>query len=84
MSENQKIIEIEVLRYNPESDQEPHLEVYKVPFSDDMSVLQGAQYIKDTFDGSLTCLLYTSGDTARIPCRAKRRHGDRPGPSRRQ
>jgi len=36
MTENLKIIEIEVLRYNPESDQEPHLEVYKVPFSDDM------------------------------------------------
>ncbi|HXK56306.1 MAG TPA: 2Fe-2S iron-sulfur cluster-binding protein, partial [Gammaproteobacteria bacterium] len=54
MTENLKIIEIEVLRYNPESDQEPHLEVYSVPFSDDMSVLQGVQYIKDNFDGSLT------------------------------
>ena len=54
MSENQKIIEIEVLRYKPESDQEPHAEVYKVPFTDDMSVLQGVQYIKDNLDGSLT------------------------------
>lgn len=54
MSDSQRIIEIEVLRYNPESDKEPHLEVYKVPFSDDMSVLQGVQYIKDHFDGSLT------------------------------
>ena len=54
MSETEKIIEIEVLRYNPESDEAPHLEVYKVPFTDDMSVLQVAQYIKDTFDGSLT------------------------------
>ena len=53
MSEK-KVIEIEVLRYKPESDQEPHSEVYKVPFTDDMSVLQGAQYIKDNFDGSLT------------------------------
>ena len=53
MSE-QKVIEIEVLRYLPESDQAPHSEVYKVPFTDDMSVLQGAQYIKDNFDGSLT------------------------------
>ncbi len=49
-----KIIEIEVLRYNPETDDEPHLETYKVPFTDDMSVLQGAQYIKDHFDGSLS------------------------------
>ncbi|MDR1275459.1 MAG: succinate dehydrogenase/fumarate reductase iron-sulfur subunit [Candidatus Accumulibacter sp.] len=49
-----RIIEIEVLRYNPESDAAPRSEVYKVPFTDDMSVLQGAQYIKDNFDGSLT------------------------------
>ena len=54
MSDTQKIIEIEILRYNPETDQEPHLEVFKVPFTDDMSVLQGAQYIKDNLDGSLT------------------------------
>ena len=54
MSDTQKIIEIEVLRYLPESDKEPHREVYKVAFTDDMSVLQGAQYIKDNFDGSLT------------------------------
>ena len=54
MSESLKIIEIEVLRYQPESDAAPHSEIYKVPFSDDMSVLQGAQYIKDNFDGTLT------------------------------
>ena len=54
MSETQKIIEIEVLRYLPESDSAPHAEVYKVPFTDDMSVLQGVQYIKDNLDGSLT------------------------------
>ena len=54
MSEIHKIIEIEVLRYKPESDEAPHPEIYKVPFTDDMSVLQGAQYIKDNFDGSLT------------------------------
>ena len=35
MSE-QKFIEIEVLRYKPESDEAPHSEVYKVPFTDDM------------------------------------------------
>ena len=53
MSE-QKIIEIEVVRYLPESDTALHSEVYKVPFTDDMSVLQGVQYIKDQFDGTLT------------------------------
>ena len=54
MAEQQKTIEIEVLRYNPETDAEPHQQVFQVPFTDDMSVLQGAQYIKDNFDGSLT------------------------------
>ena len=47
-------IEIEVLRYNPEKDHEPHFETFKVPFTHDTSVLQGLQYIKDHLDGSLT------------------------------
>lgn len=49
-----KTIEIEVLRYNPQSDREPRYQSFRVPFSDDMSVLQGLQYIKDELDGSLT------------------------------
>ena len=54
MSEQQKTIEIEVLRYNPETDTEPHQQFFEVPFTDDMSVLQGVQYIKDYLDGSLS------------------------------
>ena len=54
MSEQQKTIEIEVLRYNPETDTEPHQQVFDVAFTDDMSVLQGVQYIKDYLDGSLS------------------------------
>jgi len=46
-------IEIEVLRYHPERDDEPYFETFRVPFSDDMSVLQGLQFIKDHLDGSL-------------------------------
>ncbi len=49
-----KTIEIEAFRYNPQTDREPHYQSYDVPFSDDMSVLQGLQYIKDHLDGSLT------------------------------
>jgi fumarate reductase iron-sulfur subunit len=49
-----RTIEIECLRYTPETDREPRLQIYRVPFSDDMSVLQGLQYIKDHLDGSLT------------------------------
>jgi fumarate reductase iron-sulfur subunit len=49
-----RTIRIECLRYHPETDAEPHLQTYEVPFTDDMSVLQGLQYIKDHLDGSLT------------------------------
>lgn len=49
-----KAIEIAVLRYHPETDQAPRTQAYEVPFTDDMSVLQGLQYIKDHLDGSLT------------------------------
>ncbi|HYN79744.1 MAG TPA: 2Fe-2S iron-sulfur cluster-binding protein, partial [Lamprocystis sp. (in: g-proteobacteria)] len=49
-----RTIEIECLRFDPETDARPRLQTYRVPFSDDMSVLQGLQYIKDQLDGSLT------------------------------
>jgi fumarate reductase iron-sulfur subunit len=51
---DKRTIEIEVLRYNPEKDKEPHFQSFPVPFSDDTSVLMGLQYIKDHLDGSLT------------------------------
>ena len=54
MAESTKTIEIEVLRYRPEQDQEPFYQTYSVPFSDDWSVLQGLQYIKDDLDSSLS------------------------------
>src|SRR6187399_3365329 len=54
MPDNEKIIEIEVLRYRPEQDAEPVLQTYQVPFTDDMSVLQGLQYIKDYLDGTVS------------------------------
>jgi fumarate reductase iron-sulfur subunit len=49
-----KRLSIECLRYHPEADSAPRYQTYEVPFSDDMSVLQGLQYIKDRLDGSLT------------------------------
>ena len=47
-------VEIQVLRYRPEQDEQPVWQSYAVPFTDDMSVLQGLQYIKDDLDGSLS------------------------------
>ena len=49
-----RTIEIEVLRYNPEQGGEPRFQSFQVPVTDDTSVLQGLQYIKDHLDGSLT------------------------------
>jgi fumarate reductase iron-sulfur subunit len=49
-----RTIILECQRFNPETDSEPHLQSYTVPFTDDMTVLQGLQFIKDHLDGSLT------------------------------
>lgn len=47
-------IRIEVLRFHPDTDAAPHWQGWDLPFREDMSVLQGLQYIKDHLDGSLT------------------------------
>jgi fumarate reductase iron-sulfur subunit len=49
-----KTIAIECLRYHPEGGEAPRYQTYEVSFTDEMSVLQGLQYIKDHLDGSLT------------------------------
>src|SRR5215471_6449496 len=49
-----RTIAVEVLRYQPGEASAPYVERFDVPFTDDMSVLQGLQYIKDNLDGSLT------------------------------
>ena len=48
------MIEMEVLRYRPEQDSEPFHQRYEVPYTDDMSVLQGLQYIRDDLDSTLS------------------------------
>ena len=54
MPEPMQTIQIDVLRYRPEQEDAPVWQSYQVPFSDDMSVLQGLQYIKDELDGTLS------------------------------
>ena len=54
MSTKTKTVAIEILRYKPEEKPEPYLQTFEVPFTDDMSVLQGLQYIKDELDGTLS------------------------------
>ena len=47
-------IEIEVMRYRPEQDKAPFLQTWVVPCTEDMSVLQALQYIKDHLDPTLS------------------------------
>ncbi len=54
MPEPSRPITIEVLRYQPGSAPEPYLQSWTIAFTDDMSVLQALQHIKDHLDGTLT------------------------------
>lgn len=51
---SEQLIEIEVLRYRPEQDEQPVPQTYQVPYQDDLSILEALQYIKDHLDGSLS------------------------------
>lgn len=44
---------VEVLRYNPENDQEPHLSSYQVPYDNQTSLLDALGYIKDKLEPPL-------------------------------
>ena len=47
-------VELEVLRYNPETDSEPHFQRYAVPYSDEWVVLDALNHVKETIDPTLT------------------------------
>jgi succinate dehydrogenase iron-sulfur subunit len=47
-------IRLEVLRYHPETDTEPHFQSYTVPYREDWVVLDALNHIKDHLDGTLT------------------------------
>jgi fumarate reductase iron-sulfur subunit len=49
-----RTIRLDITRYEPAEGAEPRLQSFDIPFSDDMSVLQGLQHVKDEIDGSLT------------------------------
>lgn len=45
---------IDCLRFHPDTDRQPHVQRWEVPFTDDMSLLQALLHIKDHLDGSLS------------------------------
>ncbi|MFZ4791787.1 MAG: succinate dehydrogenase/fumarate reductase iron-sulfur subunit [Candidatus Competibacteraceae bacterium] len=52
MSERQ--IQLEVLRYNPETDSEPRYQTYSVPCMNEWVVLDALNYVKDNLDPTLS------------------------------
>ncbi len=46
--------EIEILRYRPETDSEPVMQSYTIPYSREFSVVDALNYIKDNLDGTLS------------------------------
>ncbi|WP_435236421.1 succinate dehydrogenase/fumarate reductase iron-sulfur subunit [Psychromonas sp. PT13] len=45
---------VDVQRYRPEIDQEPFLQSFEVPYTEETSVLESLQYIKDHLDSTLS------------------------------
>ena len=54
MPESSTTVEIRVLRYRPEQEDEPVWQSYQVPCTHDTSVLEALQQIKDDLDGTLS------------------------------
>ncbi len=53
-STSRSTIKLEVTRYRPSVDSEPHDQSYEIPCTDDMVVLDALNYIKDRVDGTLS------------------------------
>jgi fumarate reductase iron-sulfur subunit len=45
---------LEIARYSPERDTQPHFDTYEVPFRKEWVVLDALNHVKDKIDGSLT------------------------------
>ncbi len=46
-------IELEIMRYDPEKDEEPHFQTYSVPCREDWAILDAINYVKDELDTTL-------------------------------
>lgn len=51
---SEPVLELEVLRYRPETDEDPVFQTYTVPFRDDWVVLDALTHIKDNIDRTLS------------------------------
>jgi fumarate reductase iron-sulfur subunit len=51
---SERLVEMEVLRYNPETDSEPHFQRYSVPCQEEWVVLDALNQIKESIDATLS------------------------------
>lgn len=51
---SQEMIEIDILRYRPEMDDEPFTQTFEIPYNVELSVLEALQYIKDHLDSTIS------------------------------
>ncbi len=51
---SRETIELEIFRYNPETDSEPGYQNFQVPYHNDLLVLDAINYVKDNLDRSLS------------------------------
>jgi succinate dehydrogenase iron-sulfur subunit len=51
---SERVVELEVLRYNPETDQEPHFQRYSVPCREEWVVLDALNHVKENIDPTLS------------------------------
>jgi fumarate reductase iron-sulfur subunit len=51
---SERVIELEILRYDPEQDDSPHFQTYTVPYRADWVVLDAINYVKDELDRTLS------------------------------
>ncbi len=51
---SERNVELEILRYDPDTDQAPRFQTYRVPCPEDWVVLDAVNYVKDELDRSLS------------------------------
>jgi len=51
---SERLVELEVLRYNPETDSKPHFQRYSVPCREEWVILDALNQIKETIDATLS------------------------------
>lgn len=51
---SRETVELEIFRYNPETDSEPGFQTYEVPYREDWLVLDAINHVKDNLDRSLS------------------------------